>query len=76
MGRESFDIAYENMLGERHDRELHVRNPNDWEGLGDTLGDILDYPELYAAYPEMRNVRMRYKPGYVSYGRMPRGKRD
>ncbi len=74
VGRESFNIAYENMFGERHDSELHVRTPNDWEGLGDTLGDILDYPEMYAAYPELRNVRMRYKPGYASYGRMPRGK--
>lgn len=71
MSRNVFDAAYDNLFGNRFDR-LVLEN-DDWEGLGETLGDVLDYPELYEAYPQLRDVRMEYRAG-GSYSTIERGK--
>lgn len=71
MSRNVFDAAYDNLFGNRFDR-LGLEN-DDWEGLGETLGDVLDYPELYEAYPQLRAVRMEYRAG-GSYSTIERGK--
>ncbi len=71
MSRNVFDAAYDNLFGNRFDR-LGLEN-DDWEGLGETLGDVLDYPELYEAYPQLRDVRMEYRAG-GSYSTIERGK--
>ncbi len=71
MSRNVFDAAYDNLFGNRFDR-LWLEN-DDWEGLGETLGDVLDYPELYEAYPQLRDVRMEYRAG-GSYSTIERGK--
>lgn len=56
---EVFDAAFKVLLGGGN----MALTPDDWEGKGETLGDILDYEELYAAYPEMRDIRMEYRSG-------------
>ena len=71
MSRNVFDAAYDNLFGNRFDR-LGLEK-DDWDGLGATLGDILDYPELYEAYPQLRNVRMEYRVG-GSYSTVERDK--
>lgn len=67
----NFEMAFNHVTG-RSGRE-YSRTADDWEGLGDTLGDVLDYPELYAAYPALRDVKMQYRYGYASHSRIPRG---
>ena len=54
-----FNAAFKVLLGGGN----MALTPDDWEGKGETLGDILDYEELYAAYPEMRDIRMEYRSG-------------
>lgn len=56
---EVFDAAFKVLLGGGN----MALTPDDWEGKGETLGDILDYEELYAAYPDMRDIRMEYRSG-------------
>lgn len=71
MKRSVFDVALDNALGKR--RDALALDASDWEGLGETLGDVLDYPELYEAYPELREVKMEYRTG-GSYSRFEREK--
>lgn len=66
--RDVFDIAFAYRMGGTYTVDDVTLLPDDWEGLGTRLSDILDYPELYEAYPDMQNVRVEYHPG-GSYAR-------
>ena len=37
------------------------------------LGDVLDHPELYAAYPEMKNVTVKFRQGMTNAGEEIKG---
>lgn len=73
VSRKSFMLAFDALYGEGGNINDYARTAGDWDGLGNNLGDILDYPELYEAYPELRDIPIEYKPGNSSFSRMTRG---
>lgn len=69
MSREVFEEALAMRMGTAEERERLVLSEDDWVGLGETLGDILDYPELYRAYPALKDVEMVYRQASGSFVR-------
>lgn len=73
VSRKSFMLAFDALYGEGGNINDYARTAGDWDGLGNNLGDILDYPELYEAYPELRDIPVGYRPGNSSFSRTTRG---